>query len=140
MTAPEKRLKNIVSFSKKTTSFPSDAFCSFEELRMINNSVLIQIASHSVHHLPLIQPHVCPETELITSKKVLEAHLQTPIHTFVYPYGIFNSRVHTLAKKHYLYTMRIGNALNYSWTNGNGLFYRVSADQLPHPPLPPFPQ
>ena len=67
---------------------------------------------------------------------MLESKLQTPIQTFVYPYGLFNPKIHSLAKKHYPYVMRIGNALNRSWINSQGLFYRINADHLPHPKYP----
>ncbi|MCB1080579.1 MAG: polysaccharide deacetylase family protein [Chlamydiia bacterium] len=134
--SPEKRLEKVHLFSEKAPPLPSPAFCTWEELKILNDSPLIQIASHSVHHHPLTASQIDPEHELFFSKQILESKLKTPIQTFVYPYGRFSSKVHALAKKHYPYVMRIGNALNYSWTNFQGLCYRINADQLPHPQYP----
>ena len=133
----KERFKKIPSFSDKISPIiPSPAFCTWEELKELNNLPLIQIASHSMHHYPLTSTQIDPEKELISSKQILELKLQTPIQTFVYPYGLFNPKVHSFAQKHYPYIMRIGNALNRSWINSHGLFYRINADQLPHPKYP----
>lgn len=135
----KERLKKVATFSDNSPPLPSPAFCTWDELRELNASPLIEIASHSVNHRPLSE--VDPEHELITSKKNLETNLSTPIQTFVYPYGRFTPEVHALATQHYKCVMRIGNALNRNWTNTNGLFYRVNADRLPHYRYPfSFPQ
>jgi len=132
----DQRLAKLASFSDNAPPLPSPAFCTWEELKTLSDSSLIQIASHSIHHRPLTSSQIDPENELIASKQLLESKLNTPIDTFVYPYGRFSSKIHSLAKKHYSYLMRIGNALNLSWTNSQGLFYRVNADQLPYPSYP----
>lgn len=132
--SPKERLEKVATFSDISPPLPSPAFCTWDELRELSASPLIEIASHSVNHRPLTE--VDPEHELLTSKKTLETKLNTPIQTFVYPYGRFTPEVHALATKHYKCIMRIGNALNQSWTNTNGLFYRVNADNLSHPSAP----
>ena len=134
--ASTKRLKILPSFADQSPPIPSPAFCTWKELKILNESPLIQIASHSVHHCPLTHSQCHLENELIVSKETLESKLNTSIHTFVYPFGLFNAEVHAHAKQHYFYIMRIGNALNRSWTNSNGLFYRVNADQLSTPQAP----
>jgi peptidoglycan/xylan/chitin deacetylase (PgdA/CDA1 family) len=135
--SPNERLEKIASFSDQIMPpLPSPAFCTWEELKTLNHSPLIQIASHSVHHRPLTSPQIDPEKELTFSKQILESKLQTPIQTFVYPYGLFNHKIHSLAKMHYPFVMRIGNALNRSWINSQSLFYRINADHLPHPKYP----
>jgi len=134
--SPEKRLEKVATFPDKAPPLPSPAFCTWDELKTLSDSPLIQIASHSLHHRPLISPDVDPKNELTASKDLLESNLGLTITTFVYPFGIFNKAVHTLAQKHYKIIMRIGEALNRSWSNSNNLCYRINADRLPHPNYP----
>lgn len=134
--SPSERLEKIRTFPDKPPPISSSAFCTWEELKELSQSPLIQIASHSVHHRPLTSPHIDPENELLTSKTVLEEKLGVPITSFVYPYGLMDKEVHTLAKKHYSHIFRIGNAFNRNWYNTNSLLYRVNADQLPSPSYP----
>lgn len=132
----EKRLEKVASFPDKAPPIPSPAFCTWEELKTLSNSPLIQIASHSLHHYPLTSKHVDPEHELLASKILLEEKLSTPITSFVYPFGIWDRKVHTHAKKYYSHIFRIGNAYNLSWKNTNHLLYRVNGDALSSPEFP----
>lgn len=129
---PDKRLEKVTACPDKAPPIPSPAFCTWEELRTLSQSPLIQIASHSVHHRPLTSKHVNVHNELLHSKQVLEEKLQTPITSFVYPFGLFTSKAHAIAKQHYSQVFRIGNAHNLSWRNANHLLYRINADELPH--------
>ncbi|MCB1084721.1 MAG: polysaccharide deacetylase family protein [Chlamydiia bacterium] len=131
---PEERLKKVKELPSKIPPIPNPAFCSWEELRILAGSPLIQIASHSLHHRPLTSQHVNPAHELTLSKEILEEELNGPINTFVYPYGQWNRKVHTLAKQSYQYIFRIGNAHNISWNQN--LLYRVSGDALISPTSP----
>jgi peptidoglycan/xylan/chitin deacetylase (PgdA/CDA1 family) len=127
-----------VDFIQESTSFSTEerlqetASCTWDEIKEMHTSSLIHIASHSLSHRPLTSPDVDPVKELTESKAILEAKLDAAIDTFVYPFGIFNDKVHRIAKKHYRYIMRIGNACNWNWTNRNGLHYRVPTDALSH--------
>ncbi|MCB1110534.1 MAG: polysaccharide deacetylase family protein [Chlamydiia bacterium] len=134
--SPHKRLEKAATFPDKAPPIPSPAFCTWEELQTLTKSPLIQIASHSLHHRPLTSKHIDLENELLLSKQILEEKLQTPITTFVYPFGLFTPKAHTLAKQHYTHIFRIGNAHNISWSNTNQLLYRINADALPHPHFP----
>lgn len=129
--SPEERLEKVQEFPDKGPPISSPAFCTWNELKALSESPLIQIASHSLHHRPLTSKHVDPENELAASKMLLEDKLALPITSFVYPFGLWNKEVHTLAKKHYTHIFRIGNAHNISWTNTNNLLYRINADELP---------
>lgn len=133
---PKERLEKILLLKDKAPPVPSPAYCTWDELREMHMSGLVHIASHSINHLPLTSSDVDPEYELLSSKIILEKKLQTSITTFVYPYGKFNSHIHKLAKKHYPFIMRIGNAANSNWQNTNQLFYRINADDLPHKSAP----
>lgn len=108
----------------------SAAYCTWDELREMQDSKLIHFASHSVNHVALTLKEVDVKYELLTSKMILEKQINGDISTFVYPYGKFNEQVHALAKKYYRYIMRIGNAANFSWQNRNHLIYRINADAL----------
>ena len=131
----EQRLKEIQT-ANMDSPLPSPAFCTWEELKTLSQSTHVQLASHSVHHKPLLSSQENVEEELTHSKQTLESKLNLPITTFVYPFGKFDSITHTLTKKHYSHIMRIGNALNTSWTNTQSLLYRINGDQLPHPRYP----
>ncbi len=130
----EERLAKVATFPDEAPPIPSPAFCTWEELQELSASRLIHIASHSQHHRPLNSPHVDAEKELTHSKKILESRLGCPITSFVYPFGIFDKKVHALAKKHYTHIFRIGNAPNFSWSQN--LLYRINADQLPKESFP----
>lgn len=132
----EKRLEKVKAFPDKAPPIPSPAFCTWDELQALATSPHVQIASHSLHHRPLTSPHINPEDEFAASKALLEKKLNISINSFVYPFGLWNKQVHSLAKKHYSYIFRIGNAHNFSWTNTNHLLYRINADELPSPHFP----
>ncbi|WP_316357644.1 polysaccharide deacetylase family protein [Candidatus Neptunichlamydia sp. REUL1] len=138
--SPMERLEKVASFPDKAPPIPSPAFCTWEELQVLSQSPLIQIASHSLHHRPFTSKHINIENELFLSKKLLEEKLSTPISSFVYPFGLFTQKAQTLAKKHYKYIFRIGSAHNISWKNTNQLLYRINADELPttHFPFDPL--
>lgn len=135
----EKRLEEIITLPAAPDApdaVPSPAHCTWDELREMHRSGIVHIASHSVNHVPLTAENVDPEFELLSSKIRLEKELGVPITTFAYPFGKFDERVHALAKEHYAYIMRIGNAVNFSWENTNQLIYRINADGLPRPNAP----
>lgn len=124
------RLRYIKSLKIDTLSAPSPAFCSWDELKELSQSPLIEIASHSVHHVPLTAPQISLSVELGSSKVALETALACCVTTFVYPYGAFQRAIHRKVKKHYTYAMRLGGALNVNWGGKNKLLYRANADAL----------
>lgn len=105
-------------------------FCTFEELREMQESGLVQIASHSHKHLNLSSDGVNLEEEVIYSKELLAKALKHEVSTFILPYGKYNEEVVDLAGKYYPYVMRIGNALNSDFSGTQGLIYRVKGDAL----------
>jgi peptidoglycan/xylan/chitin deacetylase (PgdA/CDA1 family) len=80
------------NFIGKTNTFdnlaePEEAICDWDELRELElNRVAIQ--SHGVSHLSMsgLTPRE-QETELLSSKAVLEDALQRSVDTFAFPYG-----------------------------------------------------
>lgn len=106
----------------------TNPFCTWQELREMNNSGQVIITSHGFSHQNLAhQPDL--QQEIVTSKAILEQKLNTPIHHFIYPYGKMTRRVHQKVLQSYQYGLRIGGALNLNW-NTTKLIYRVNADPL----------
>lgn len=123
-----KNNQNLFRANKK------EAFCSFQELKEMASSGLVEIASHSFSHLDLTNAKTNQELEreILFSKQLLEKKLDLTIKTFVYPYGSFNRSIHSYVKKHYSYILRIGSAANFSWHNLSGLLYRQNVLSFNH--------
>lgn len=109
------------------------SFCTYRELREMVQSGHVIIASHSMHHLNLSEEGIDLEQEIIASKIVLEEKLGFRVDSFVLPYGKYNEAVIRLAREHYSYVFRIGNAYNPSWNGIGGLLYRIKGDALETP-------
>lgn len=108
-------------------------FCTYVELREMVQSRHVQIASHSMNHANLTQEGVDLEKEIFGSKVTLEDKLGCRIDSFVLPFGKYNDAAVALAREHYSYVFRIGNALNPSWNGIGGLIYRIKGDGLKRP-------
>ena len=108
-------------------------FCTFEELREMVHSGHVMIASHSMNHVNLIDEGVDLEKEIFGSKVMLEEKIGCRVDSFVLPYGKYNDTAVELAREHYSYVFRIGNALNPSWDGIGGLIYRIKGDGLKRP-------
>ncbi|NGX52819.1 MAG: Poly-beta-1,6-N-acetyl-D-glucosamine N-deacetylase [Candidatus Anoxychlamydiales bacterium] len=104
-------------------------FCSWQEIKEMVDSNLVEMASHSYNHVNLINSKNL-DLEIIKSKEIIEKKLQTEITTFVYPMGKFNEKIHEKVKEHYKYAMRLGSAINFSWKNISSITYRVMSDNL----------
>ena len=105
-------------------------FCTWQEIKEMVDSNLVEIASHSYSHKNLLEKDIDLDNEIITSKKILEEKLKIQINTFVYPLGKFNKEIHNAVKKHYKYAMRIGSAINFSWQNITKITYRIISDNI----------
>lgn len=108
-------------------------FCTYAELREMIESGHVTVASHSMNHLNLTGKGVDLELEIFGSKVLLEEKLGYRIESFVLPYGKYNRAAVALAREHYSYVFRIGNALNPSWKGIGGLLYRIKGDGLRTP-------
>jgi peptidoglycan/xylan/chitin deacetylase (PgdA/CDA1 family) len=108
-------------------------FCTWAEIREMVNSGLIETASHSYSHQVIRGGgNTDLSLEVVKSKEILEKKLEKKIRVFVYPFGAFDRAAHKLVMQHYVYSMRIGNALNLSWENRGRLIYRANADGIRH--------
>lgn len=123
------RLHALSDFSIKNDDYEKYApFCTWQELREMQTSGHVLIASHSYSHADLSQQHCNLHQEIIKSKSILEQQLAVSVDTFIYPFGNFNHDAHRMVKKNYTYNMRIGSALNFSWHNSDDFIYRVDAE------------
>lgn len=77
-----------------------DAYLNWEQVKTLDRSGVIEIASHTVDHLNLAsQSREDQITQLKQSKNVLEEALGHPIHHLAYPYGAFNQDSIEIAQK-----------------------------------------
>lgn len=68
-----------------------DAYLSWDQVRMLDRSGLIEIAAHTVNHRNLASLDLAGQQyEIGEGKRRLEAEIGHPIHHIAYPYGQFN--------------------------------------------------
>lgn len=129
---PEKRLslKHQDMYENYQAFAP---FCTYAELREMVHSGHVEIASHSMNHVNLTEDGIDLEKEIFGSKVILEDKIGCRIDSFVLPFGKYNDASVALAREHYSYVFRIGNALNPSWDGIGGLLYRIKGDGLKRP-------
>ncbi|MFN0064784.1 MAG: polysaccharide deacetylase family protein [Chlamydiales bacterium] len=128
---PQERLSVPYVLAMQDGFFDQKApFCTWEELREMVESGLVQIASHAHMHCNLTFPFVDLHREVVQSKAILEAKLPQSISTFIYPFGKVNDRVHLFVKNHYPFAFRIGSGCNYGWYPKRKPLLRVNADNM----------
>jgi len=103
--------------------------CTWEEIRAMIGSGLIQPASHSLTHKNLAKINFNEiYQELCVSKRIISLKLENITEIFVYPFGAHNRNTQDMANSHYKYVMRIGNASNCNWNQK--ILYRIDADHF----------
>lgn len=107
-----------------------EPFCSWQELKEMSDSNLVEIASHGYRHANLAHANTNLTEEIVTSKNILETHLGKSIRFFIYPFGAMNEKAHQLVQQHYEFGIRIGSALNLDWDRKTKFVYRINADPL----------
>ena len=111
-------------------NFEKATFCTYKELKQMQESGLVVFGSHSHSHIDLTQKQVDLDLELRVSKQILEDKLNTKIDSFVFPFGKYNQNILKESKKYYQYNFRIGNAIHKDFSGINGAIYRVDGDNL----------
>lgn len=106
-------------------------FCTWEELREMVRSGLVEMASHSYLHCNLTLDFVDLNREVVLSKEILEQKLSQPVTSFIYPFGKVTLALHEYVSQHYPYAFRIGSALNWGWGKNKKPLNRVPADNMP---------
>ncbi|MEI8230421.1 MAG: polysaccharide deacetylase family protein [Candidatus Peregrinibacteria bacterium] len=75
-------------------------FLSLKELKEINDSGLVEIGAHTVHHKNLTRISLKKaEAEIAGSKTEIEQKLGIHVDTFAYPYGKWNPKLATIVEK-----------------------------------------
>lgn len=75
----------------------ADDRLNWEEVRIMQDSGLIDFGSHTRSHLYLTAlKREKLENEIVESRRIMEEKLKQPVHTFSYPYGDINARVESL--------------------------------------------
>ncbi len=68
-----------------------DSYMSWDEVKRLSDSGLVEIGSHSIDHLQLSAlPEIIQKFQIIESKKILEAKIGKSVTSFAYPYGKYN--------------------------------------------------
>ncbi len=106
------------------------SFCTWKELREMSDSGLVVMASHSHTHKDLTLPGIDLEKEIVNSKEILEARMDTKIESFILPFGRYNHDVFTRLQKHYRYIFKVGQGVNQDFSGIRGLIYRIDGDNL----------
>jgi peptidoglycan/xylan/chitin deacetylase (PgdA/CDA1 family) len=111
-------------------NYKKATFCTYKELKHMQDSGLLVFGSHSHSHVNLLEDNVDLDLELRVSKEILEEKLNTKIESFVFPFGKYNQNILEKAKLYYKYNFRIGNAIHKDFSGINGAIYRVDGDGL----------
>ena len=96
----------LKKYNLKATAFvltdlvDSSPYLNWDQIKEMQNSGLITIASHGKSHiwLPGFDQKTI-EDQVIGSKTNLESHLGTPVNWYCYPYGAFDNQTITAVKK-----------------------------------------
>ena len=128
----EEEAENRMNFEHNDLfeNYQKATFCTYKELKQMQESGLVVFGSHSHSHIDLTQKQVDLDLELRVSKQILEDKLNTKIDSFVFPFGKYNQNILKEAKKYYQYNFRIGNAIHKDFSGINGAIYRVDGDNL----------
>jgi len=112
------------------SAYKNATFCTYRELKEMQESGLVKIVSHSYSHKNLLDHGVDVCNELSRSKQILEEKLGIDVETFVFPYGKYDQKILDETLKHYRYVFRIGNGVNRDFHGVNGVIYRIDGDDL----------
>jgi len=129
VTKVEKKKRLNIKHDEAEQNVEYAPYCTYEELKEMSDSGLVKIASHSVNHVDLTKANNLI-LELNDSKKNLEKKINIKCDSLVLPFGKYDEKVISEAKKIYKYIFRIGNGINKDFLGIKGLIYRVSADNL----------
>lgn len=119
------RLQDQSAYNQKPAGL-----CTWSELKLMQASNLVVCAAHGHNHLNMNQDNVNITEELILSRNYIEQRLGSYPTTFIYPYGRTQAAIQRQVHTIFPYAMRIGHALNHSWSGNLGLLYRVDAEKF----------
>jgi peptidoglycan/xylan/chitin deacetylase (PgdA/CDA1 family) len=103
--------------------------CSWQEIRYMVNSKLVVPAAHGLTHQNLLRTSDL-KNEVVNAKLLLQEKTNYEVSTFIYPYGSMTRSMNRFVHQQYLYTMRIGSALNFNWQNLHQVIYRINMEEF----------
>ena len=106
------------------------SFCTWDELREMQDSGFVVMASHSHTHKDLTGKNINLQEEIVASKSILEEKMQIKIESFILPFGRYNHDSFALLQKHYRYIFKVGQGVNRDFNGIRGLIYRIDGDEL----------
>ncbi len=94
------------------------ALVDWEQLRIMQNSGLVEIGSHTRHHFRLTAdlPPDIAEQEIVESKQLLEQQLDRSVRLFCYPNGDATPHAIRLVEKHYAAAVTTQRGINSTKT------------------------
>lgn len=132
---PNERLNAKPEDLLNAQAAPNPAFCTWKELREMQRSGCVELASHTCSHINLNRSADQLSLECVQSAVVMEEKAGIRPVTLVLPFGRGNRHVVHTALQSYRYVLRIGNAWNHSWQDRSPL-YRIPADRMTPNALP----
>jgi len=98
------RLDTIEEVLGLDTSHDSASLLSWEQVREMLDSGLVEVGSHTCHHVRLDAdtPMDLMQREIITSQTAIEEKTGKPVKTFCFPNGDFSPVALDLVKQHYI--------------------------------------
>jgi len=103
-----------ISWRQLCPSSRSPALMNWEQLKVMQESGLVDIGSHTCSHRRLTNalPKTELETEIISSKKILQEKLNAPIELFCFPNGDYNEEALALVKANYTAAVTTQKGIN----------------------------
>lgn len=92
---------------------------SWDEIRSLLDTGLIDIGSHTCRHVRLTEeaPAAVVASEVIESRSDLERQLEVPVRLFCYPNGDACARAKVLVREHYLGAVTTRSGVNTRFTS-----------------------
>ena len=109
----------------------SSGLCTWAELRELAASDHVAFAAHGMTHARLDEPDTDLAREICDPGLLLSVKLMIKVECFVFPFGRYSATALKVARIHYNYVFRIGQALNTGWKAP--VLYRVGADNMATP-------
>lgn len=129
---PEQRMAVPQAEAMREEIFAERApFCTWPELRSMQASGLVQLASHSHSHASMKAAATDVTWEAEHSCHLLENNSGCRPRAFVYPFGSVNRRARQAVRQVYEFDLRVGSALNRHWQPPRQPLSRLPADDTP---------